>query len=500
MEDRIKIRVTDAPFCAKGDGETNDRKAIQDAIDYIYSLGGGTVIFDADKTFFTAGIVINSGVTLFFEAGSVLLQSNNAADYVKPVGDGYEPYEIIFGHNYSEKIKWSHVWYKNYPFIFAPEGSHDFAVRGSGTLIMAQGNDTNALVKTCPVGFYRAHNFEICDILIKNYHGYAMMPFTCRNGLIKNVKISEWSYGNGDGICMMNCRDMRVTGCKMFTGDDSVYVFSSYKDPRASEWWSSDEPQASENIEIDHNELRSNHCKAFGMILWGIDCPDLEKIEVRNVYVHDNYFETMGNWNYNPYTTNTAPHPVTNVRFENNKIDGIEANFFETVITDMNHYRSSREFRNGEFNDGKVFWSMKKNKNEASFSVEKNDEFNCGCISHFEDGNAAVYQGLYIDKNLPCAFQAQVISSGAKCRMFARNLDTGELVSSLEFDNTEWDEFVMPLTVPESGNYHIGIENIDCAEGGFAKIKCARLLGNHEAAFGYNNVIFDRGKIIYKFD
>lgn len=490
------VYVTHFPFNAHADGKTNDRKAIQDAIDFVYSLGGGTVILDEGKTFFTSGIVIKSNVTLLFGDGATLLQSNNAEDYVKPVGDGYEPYEIIFGHNYSETIKWSHVWYKNYPFIYAPEGSHDFKIKGNGFLRMAEGNDTNALVKTCPVGFYHASNFEVSDITITNYHGYAMMPFTSDHGLFSNLKISEWSYGNGDGICLMNCRDIRITGCKMYTGDDSVYIFSSYKDPRASEWWSSAEPQPSENIEIDHNDLKSNHCKAFGMILWGIDCPDLEKVEVRNIYVHDNHFETMGNWNYNPYTTNTAPHPVTNVRFENNVIDGIEANFFETTITDMKYYRSARAFQNGEFKDGKVFWSYRKNKSESSVVFEKGEDYCSAVISDFENGNASVYQGLYIEKGLPCKFFADVISSGVKCRMFVKNLDTQEIVSYLEFSNTDWAELIMPVEVPESGNYHIGIENID-NEKGFAKIRCARLLGNHESAFGYNDVIFDRGKIIY---
>lgn len=491
----FKVYVTEKPFNACADGVTNDREAIQNAIDFVYSKGGGTVVLDSGKTFLTSGIVIRSGVTLLFGDGSTLLQSNNAEDYVKPVGDGYEPYEIMFGHNYSETIKWSHVWYRNYPFIFAPEGSHGFAVKGKGFLRMAEGNDTNTLVKTCPVGFYRVHDFEISDITITNYHGYAMMPFTCRNGLIKNVNISEWSYGNGDGICMMNCQNMRVTGCKMYTGDDSVYIFSSYKDPRAGEWWSSDEPQPSVNIEIDHNYLESNHCKAFGMILWGIDCPDLEKVEVRNVYVHDNYFKTMGNWIFNPYTQNTAPHPVTNVRFKNNVIDGIEANFFETVITDMNHYRSAREFQNPEFRDGLVFWSYIKNINDNSIKVIS-DEQNFCRISHFEDGETAVYQGLYIEKGLPCSFQAEVRTGGNQCRMFIRNLDTGVLIASKTFSSEDWEEIILPIDVPQSGNYHLGIESGE-SKHGFGEIRRARLLGNHEAAFGYSDVIFDRGKIIY---
>ncbi|MBR0121278.1 MAG: hypothetical protein IJM10_05765, partial [Clostridia bacterium] len=251
----VEISVCSPPFNAKGDGATNDRAAIQSAIDFAYKNGGGTVTLDAGKAFMSSGIIIKSCVNLRFGDGAVLQQTGSADDYVKPRGNWYVPYTPLPGHNFDENIKWSHCWYKNYPFIFAPDGSHDFKITGSGTVRMADVSDASKLIKLCPVGFYRCRDFEISDITITNYHSYAMMPFTSENGLIKNVKINNWSHGNGDGICLMNCRNIRITGCKMFTGDDSVYIFSSFRDPRRSEWWNSDSPQPSENIEIDHNDL-----------------------------------------------------------------------------------------------------------------------------------------------------------------------------------------------------------------------------------------------------
>lgn len=494
-------KVTDKPFSAAADGVTDDREAIQAAIDAAFDSGGGTVLLDDGKTFLSSGsIIIKTGVELRFGDGCVLQQSNDGSAYVKPAKGGVEPYKIIYGHNYSETIKWSHVWYKNYPFIFAEPGTHDFKITGSGTLIMSQGNDTNALVKTCPVGFYRVSDFVISDITIKNYHGYAMMPFTSCRGLFKDLKISDWSFGNGDGICLMNCRDIRVTGCKMFTGDDAVYIFSSYNDPRASEWWSSAEPQPSEHIEIDNNDLETNHCKAFGMILWGIDCPDQENVEVRDVYVHDNRFKTLGNWNYNPYTTKSAPHPVTGVRFENNIIEGIEENFFETVVTDMHGFRSARQFRNAEFRDGRVFWSFKGYENGAAgVKKHENAEENYGYIRDFEKADAAIYQGLYIEAGRPCYLQACVKTDGAECRLFAKDAETGELISSLAFDNTDWQEYILPVTIAKSGNCNLGIERGEAREGS-AQIKFARLLGANPNTGKYDGVIFDRGKIIYTYN
>lgn len=498
-EKTFSVYVTDAPFCAKGDGKTNDREAIQQAIDAAAENGGGKVILPGGRVFLSGGIILKDNTELHFEDGAELFQSSSQDDYVKPKNGKYIPYKPGYGHNISPDIKWSHLWYYNFPLVFAPEGTKNIKITGNGTIRMMPDTVPKLIMKICPVGFYKVDGFEISDIHITDYHSYAMMPFTSKNGLIRNVRIDNWSHGNGDGICLMNCQDIRITGCKMNTGDDSVYIFSSYKDPRKSEWWSSDEPEPSLNIEIDHNELRSNHCKAFGMILWGIDCPDQSRIEVRNVYVHDNYFQTMGNWNYNPYTTRNGFPPVTKFRFENNTFDAIEPNFFETKITDMNFFHSSKHFINGGFeNGGFVFWSDRKNSNPDSVGVGFYDNDMpegeggsvgkaYGYISHLDEGDAAIYQGLYISSASPCCFWAKVQTSGVKCRMFVRNLDTGRLVASKDFSNTEWEDIQLDFTVPESANYHVGIER-GTAKDGWARIDNAVLLGNDEAAFGYKRV------------
>lgn len=494
------IFVIDAPFKAMGDGVTNDREAIQGAIDYVHKQGGGTVVLESGKTFLSGGLVLKSNVTFHFENGATLLQSSDPDDYVKPTETGYEPYRPVTGHNYSETIKWSHAWYKNYPFLFAPEGSHNIKITGSGTVRMMPCVDTDKLMRICPIGFYRVSNFEVSDITIADYHSYAMMPFTCDNGLIKNVTIGEWKHGNCDGICMMNCRDMRITGCTIDSGDDSLYIFQSYRDPRGGEWWSSDEPQPSVNIEIDHNDLKSNNCKAFAMILWGIDCPEQEKVEVRNVYIHDNHFKTMGNWLYNPYTAKNGFPPVTTVRFNNNIIDAIEVNFFETVVSDMNYFHSMKEIQNGSFDDGAAFWAMRKNSDPDSvgagceYIADKRIAY--GYIDSLEKGDTAVFQGLYINAGKPVALMANVKSSGDTCRLFVRNLDTQELVAYKDFNNTEWCNECLDFTVPESGNYHVGIERGN-AESGWARITAAALIGNTDAAFGYKSVVKKDGKIIF---
>ena len=492
-QEPLCINVCDPPYRAAGDGRTSDRAAIQAAIDAAHAAGGGTVLLPEGRAFLASGLTLRSGVTLLFGDGAALLQDPDPTAYVKPTGSGYVPYSPQPGHNYSETVKWSHCWYHNYPLIYAPPGAHGFAVRGNGTIRMAEAEDPARLLKICPIGFYRCSDFEIADVHITNYHSYALMPFTCERGVFRNLKVDHSNHGNGDGICLMNCRHIRVTGCVMDTGDDAVYIFSSYRDPRRGEWWNSDAPQASEDIEIDHNDLKTNHCKAFGMILWGIDCPDQEAVEVRNVYVHDNRFETMGNWLYNPYSDRGGDPPVTDVRFENNEIGGIEINFFETQISDCAGFRSTAQLQNGHFEQGRCFWCTRAGGGAgAGVRRGETEETRYGFLTvPAAEGFAELYEGVYLEAGRPVLLRAELETAGGETLLFVRNQNSGETVAEAAFDAD--GEALLRFTVPANGNYRVGFQRRSVGETRVRHVT----LGSHPAAAGCRDVIYDRGKMIF---
>ena len=156
-------------------------------------------------------------------------------------------------------------------------------------------------------------------------------------------------------------------------------------------------------------------------------------MEVRNVYVHDNWFKTLGVWLYNPYTADTAQPAVTDVRFENNRIEAIETNFFETQVSGMTGFRSTRSLHNGDFRDGRCWW-MTKTTGSASVEFVRGED--SAVKLHYPNGcSLSLYQGLYLKADELCALFVRGKTDGHKFRLFVRDAQTDQLVAGLLFRN-----------------------------------------------------------------
>src|SRR3954451_9431794 len=83
-------------FGAKGNGQTNDAEAIQEAINACSKAGGGTVLVPAPFTFLTGPFDLKSNVALVIETGAVLKASPDEKLYTKSA----------FGNNPGEGTLW----------------------------------------------------------------------------------------------------------------------------------------------------------------------------------------------------------------------------------------------------------------------------------------------------------------------------------------------------------------------------------------------------------
>ena len=107
-------------FGARGDGKTENREAINKAIDAAAAAGGGTVEFPAG-TWLTGSIRLRSNVTMRLERGAVIEASAEASAYDPPEPNQWDKFQD-FGHSHFHN---SLIW---------GEGLENIAIVGGGRI------------------------------------------------------------------------------------------------------------------------------------------------------------------------------------------------------------------------------------------------------------------------------------------------------------------------------------------------------------------------------
>ena len=221
---------------ATGDGATVDTPAINKAIDFVASKGGGTLVFPAG-TYLCFTIRLKSNVGLFLSHGCTILAADspkagestgyNGGMYdAAENNDPWVPYQD-YGHNH---------WRNS---LFYAEDQHDFSVTGPGLIhgkglshgskgrrgdyvdFVAEqagvGNKTFAL-KNC-------HNVLLRDFsLLKGGH-FALLATGVDNMTLDNLLIDT----DRDGFDIDCCRNVRVSNCTVNSPwDDAICPKSSY--------------------------------------------------------------------------------------------------------------------------------------------------------------------------------------------------------------------------------------------------------------------------------
>ena len=180
-----------ADYGAIPDGKTLNTKAIQRAIDDVFRAGGGLVYAPPGNWLF-GGLELKSRVTLYLEAGCVLLGSTRLQDYeyrpgLPRGGSDIDGYHVIFARD-AEDISicgpgtidgQGDAWWEPNPNVhtYAPEEQwHDVA---SGH-VQAKYNNTRPSPMVEIAG---CRNVRISGVTLKNSAGWTLRPINCENRL-----------------------------------------------------------------------------------------------------------------------------------------------------------------------------------------------------------------------------------------------------------------------------------------------------------------------------
>lgn len=225
---------------AVADGKTKDTAVFQRALDRCFAAGGGEVVVPAGE-YLIGAIQLRARTTLRLSEGSVLRGSPDLADY--PI----------------ERVRWEGQWENGHRALISASDADQIAIVGPGCIAGAEtlGRQRNP---RAPALIEPIH----CDgVLLEGFSTtYANMwcvhPTRCRNVTARNLRIRSGG-GNGDGLDIDSCKNVRIEHCDIMTGDDPIAL----KSGRGLEGYLAAEP--TENVLISHCTLGDSNWACIGI-------------------------------------------------------------------------------------------------------------------------------------------------------------------------------------------------------------------------------------------
>lgn len=216
-------------FGAKADGIWDDASAIQRAIDASSSAGGGRVVLESGKRFYSGSLVLKENVELYLERGAVLQAHSDLECYYRPNGTVTDQGTKRVGTPVTLK--------PSYVFIYAKDADN-IAISGEGTI---DGN-ADAFVKRVsqyyvtgdfyprPTMIYVEHcnHISFDGVTMRNAPFWTLHPAGCDDVLISGIRIlNGLDVANSDGIDPDHSSNVRIIGCHITCADDCICLKSS---------------------------------------------------------------------------------------------------------------------------------------------------------------------------------------------------------------------------------------------------------------------------------
>ena len=193
-------------FGARGDGKAIDTQAIQKAIDACGAAGNGQVLFPEGR-YLSGTLRLRSGTELHLAEGARLVGIVDVESYTGFDADTWG------------KSRWNHG-------LIVGEGLHDICITGAGVIdgnkvFDPQGEEKMRGPHTILLSDCR--NVTLRGVTLRDSANYAFLFYGSSNVLVENVTFE----GGWDGVHFRGKPDswnrgVRITGCRFFTGDDSI--------------------------------------------------------------------------------------------------------------------------------------------------------------------------------------------------------------------------------------------------------------------------------------
>ncbi len=318
------IRDYGAVQCKWEDDEKRkSTEAIHKAIIACHEGGGGKVLIPRGD-WLTGAIHLKSNVNLHIAEGAVVHFSNDLEDYLPVV---HVRCEGVEAYNYS-------------PLIYAPH-VENIAITGRGTLHghgrwwwgWAKNNNRGNRVEATKVPLeerrygkgggregmrptfivpWKAKNILIEGITLVESPMWNVHPVYSENIIVRGITVHSLESPNGDGIVPDSCKNVLIEYNHLETGDDAVVIKSGLNEDGLKIGI------ASENIVVRNFTARDVRTGSGG-IVFGSETSG----GIRNIYVHDAYFDGCDR-GIRFKTTRGRGNVIENIFIENVEMKNIE--------------------------------------------------------------------------------------------------------------------------------------------------------------------------------
>lgn len=277
----------------KGESAFKNTDAIHRTIDAAWEAGGGTVLIPAGD-WLTGPIHLQSHINLHVSDGAVVHFSTDKTDYLPVV---IQRHEGVEAYNYS-------------PMIYAYE-LENVAITGGGTLdghgdhwwewaeAHAGEYGDRTVVTKVPLSrreygkgaelegmrpnfiiFWKSQNILVEGVTLKDTPMWNIHLVYSKQAIVRDVTVNSLRAPNGDGVVLDSSSDVLLEYNRFQTGDDAVVLKSGVNE----EGLRINIP--TQNIVVRNFEAR-NVRTGSGGIVFGSETSG----GIRNVYVHDAWFE-----------------------------------------------------------------------------------------------------------------------------------------------------------------------------------------------------------------